>query len=153
MPSSSRTRVSSAVVLVAEQPLGERLGLVLRQALGLVDQDQLLLLLLGRLLELGRLGVDLPLVELARAVDRQPLAHGHRAGAGDQTGDAGEQDGVRRRRGAGDPHHQAEVGDQAVVGAEHRGAQRVAAGAAMAPLEHGDVGAGEARGLSTPPPR
>ncbi len=40
--------------------------------------------------------------------------------------------------GAGDTHHQAQVGDEPVIGAEHRRAQRIAAAGAMPALELGE---------------
>ena len=64
--------------------VGERPRLRLRYALRLIDQDYLLFLLVGRLLELRRFSIDLLLVQLARAVDREPFAHRHRARTCDQ---------------------------------------------------------------------
>jgi hypothetical protein len=103
--------------------------------LALVDQDQLLLLLLGRLAQLVGLGRDLLLVQLARTGNRQPLAHRHRAGARHQAGKARQHQRAFRRGRTRNAHHQAEVGHQPVIGAQHRRPQCVAA-TAMAALEH-----------------
>ena len=46
--------------------------------------------------------------------------------------------------GAGDPHYQRQVGDQTVVGSQHRGAQGVAAATPMTALQLGQVRTGQA---------
>jgi hypothetical protein len=80
-------------------------------------------------------------MQLARTLDRQPLSQRHRDGSGQETGQAGEQDGVPLHLGAGNAHHQAEVGDQPVVRAQDRRPQGVAARRAMAALQPGESGA------------
>ncbi len=80
----------------------------------------------------------LVLVQLARALHRQPLAQGHGEGPGEQAGHAGDEDVVGGQFGAGHAHDQAEVGDQPVVGAEDGGAQGVAAHGAVAALQTRD---------------
>src|SRR5262249_22725525 len=62
--------------LVGHDLLRERRRVVPREAFRLVDERQLLLFLLRDLLELGLLDLDLPLVQLARALDRDPFAEG-----------------------------------------------------------------------------
>ena len=64
----------------------------------------------------ARLGVGL-------RADRDVLARGHRHRARDQPGDAGDQHRCARPLGRGDAEDQARGRDDAVVGAEHRGAQ------------------------------
>ena len=74
---------------------------------------------------LGLFG-DLRLMGIARTVHRQPFAQRHRAGTGDEPAGppAARRDRPTRRRPCPSP---ADVGDQSVVGSEHRRAQRVAA--------------------------
>ena len=108
-------------------------------ALRLQDQRELVLLRFGRLLDLLALLVQLHRRQLASIRDGEPLAERHRARAGDQTGNARQQDRARRRARARDAHHQTEVRHQPVVGAEHCGAQVVARGVAMPRLGATDL--------------
>ena len=138
MASSSRASVSSAVA-VGEQSLRHLARGVRRNALGLVDQSQLRDLLLGDLVQLALLDLKLIGIEFARALHRQPLAQRHRKRAGQQPGDAGQQDRLGPHAGARHAHHQAEDRDQAVVGAQDAGAQRVAAAARCRPSKRATV--------------
>jgi hypothetical protein len=61
-----------------------RFGLVLGEPLGLIDQRQLFLFLLGQLFELVGLGLDLPLIGLPGRADRPPFPQCHRAGTGEE---------------------------------------------------------------------
>jgi len=132
----ARQRIQGAV-LIGHQLGGDGCGFVLGEPLGLIDQGQLLLLLLRDLLDLLRLDGQLPLVEFTGALDREPLAHGHRAGTGEQPRQAGDQDRRSRERGARHAHDQTESGDQAVIRAEHGGAQRVPTNGPVASFEAG----------------
>ena len=76
--------------------------------------------------------------QFARALDRKPLAQRHRAGAREQPGDPGDDDLAREQVRARDAHHEAEVRQQSVIGAQHRSAKRVAGRGSMAPLEARD---------------
>ena len=120
-PSSSRVSVSRAVSGRPHDPPGQRLGLVVGEALGLVDEDQLLELLLGEGRQLLPLDGDLPLVELPLRLHRHPFAGGHGEGAGQQAGQAGQQDDVAVVGAAGHAEDQQEVRDEAVVDAEDAG--------------------------------
>ena len=62
------------------------------EALGPEDRRQLGLLLLGHRLHLGPLEGDLALEQLALALHADVLAGGHAERAGEQAGDAGQQD-------------------------------------------------------------
>ena len=118
-PSSSRTSVSRAVFGSAKIRWAMRARLVRGEALGPVGGGQLGLLLLGHRLHLGPLEGDLALEQLALALHRDVLAGGHAEGAGQQSGDAREQDEARVvGRGAGHAHHQRQVADEAVGDAE-----------------------------------
>ena len=88
----ARQRIQGAIFL-GHQLGGDGCGFVLGEPLGLIDQGQLLLLLLRDLLDLLRLDSKLTLVEFTGALDREPLAHGHGAGPGEQPRQAGHQDG------------------------------------------------------------
>ena len=129
IPSSSRACVSSAVLRVRHQPVGDcRAPHAGMEALLLVDERQLGPLRLRVGLDVRPLDRELSLAELPARLDGDPLAHRHRAGAGDQSGDAGDQDVARRDARARDAHHEARVGHEAVVHAEDRRAERVPAG-------------------------
>ena len=123
--------------------LRQRFGLVLGKPLGLIDQRQLFLFLLGHLLELVGLGLDLPLIGFAGRADREPFSQSHRARAGQQTRKTGHQDRVRRQVRSGHAHDEAQIGAQPVIGPEHGGAQRVAAKGAMPALQPRDRRAAE----------
>ncbi len=138
MPSSSRESVSSALLRSLTMRVGQFARLGLGDAAGLVDQRQFGSFFLRVGLDLGALDGDLLFIEFARALHREPLAERHRAGAGQEAGEAGDQDLVVGQRGAGDAHDQAHVGDKAVVGAQHGRAQGVAAAGLMAALQLGD---------------
>ena len=137
-PSSSRTRVSSAVCGSRNMRAAIRVGLRSREALGHVQGGQLALLLVGHRLELGALELDLALEQLALALHRDVLARGHRERAREQARDPGQQDEVRLARGARDAHHQRQVGHQAVRDAEDDRPQRPGAGAPVPALGAGD---------------
>src|SRR6185437_15271875 len=62
----------------------------------------------------------------------------------EKTGEAGGEDSRRREIGADHAHDEAEIRDQPVIGAEHGGTQRVAADAAVPPLDAGEDAAGHA---------
>jgi hypothetical protein len=109
--------------------------LLAAEALGLVDEREFLLLLLGRLGELVALDRDLSLGEFPGALHREPLAHCHRARAGQGAREAGDEDRLVGRVRAGHAHHQAQHRDEAVVGAQHGGAQGVAPDGAVPALE------------------
>ncbi|KAF2909649.1 hypothetical protein DAI22_11g042200 [Oryza sativa Japonica Group] len=94
--------------------------------------------------EVGELDVELH-------VDGDVLADGHAAGAGDEAGQPGQEDGARvggARR--ADAEHERRGGDEAVAGAQHRGAQPLGAHSAAAVvggfllllclLRHGELG-------------
>ena len=66
--------------------------------------------------QIGPLGIGL-------GTDGNVFAGGHRGGTGHQAGHAGDEDRPGVRAGRGDPEDQAGRGDDAVVGAEHRGPQ------------------------------
>lgn len=123
-------------------------SLILRQTFGLVDQSELLGLLFWECGELVGFESQLPPGLLPGALHRDPLAHGHGPGAGEQAGEAGDDDGVLGEAGAGDAHHQGEVGHEPVVSTEHGGAQGVAADGAVPALQPRDRVAGHARGRS-----
>ena len=131
---------------IGDQLRGDLLRRLRVEPLGAVDQLELAPLLLRVGLELRLLDLDLVLEELARALHREPLAERHRARAGQEPGESGDQDRAPGELGAGDAHDQREVRHQPVVGAEHRGAQGVAARRAMAPLELGEGAALHAAG-------
>src|SRR5258706_361125 len=57
---------------------------------------------------------------------------------------SGEEDGAFGRCRAGNPHDEAQIGNQTVIGAEHSGAQRVSGGGTMAALQARQRGPGEA---------
>src|SRR6185503_3625686 len=107
---------------------GERARLRLGRALRLVDERELLLLFLGCRDELLALDGDLPRVELARALHREPLAERHRERSRQKARQSRDRDRARITTRAGNPHHQAEVRHKPVVDAEHGGPKRVAAG-------------------------
>ncbi len=119
--------------------------LLFGQALGLVDQGEFFRLLLGRGSQFLLLDGDLALVEFAAALDAEPLAHGHRAGAGQQTGQPGDQHRVAAEvhagLGAGHAHDQAHVGAEAVVGAQDGCAKGISTHRAVATFEPGDCAA------------
>src|SRR5207302_11030098 len=71
--------------LVPHELRRDALGLGLRQPLRLVDERQLVLLGLRRLLELLGFLRDLRARELPRVGDREPLPERHRAGASNET--------------------------------------------------------------------
>jgi hypothetical protein len=102
------------------------------QPLLLVDQSQLGLLGIRVRRDVPPLDGELALAELPTRLDGDPFAHRHRAGAGDQAGDTGDQDVLRRDARTGDAHHEAGVRHEAVVDAQHRGTQCVAARGATA---------------------
>ena len=77
-------------------------------------------------------------IQLAGALDRKPLPDGHRQRAGEHPGEAGDQDGVAALRRPGHAHGDAQVRDEAVVGAQDGRPQLIAAAAAMAALDAGD---------------
>jgi hypothetical protein len=72
-------------------------------------------------------------------VASSPFSERHRGRAGDQTGNARQQNRSRRGARAGHAHYEAEVRDEPVVRAEHRGAQIVARGVAVPGLGAADV--------------
>ena len=94
---------------------------------------------LGELRELGfrmvaqriRLAPGIGRFRIGLRAHRHVLARGHRERTRSQAGDAAEQDRAGRRLRGGHAQHQAAGGDQAVVGAQHRGAQPAGALAAM----------------------
>ena len=136
-PSSSRASVSSACSGSATICFASLFASFLRQSLGRVDQRQLLRFRLRILLQLVALEADLVLEELALRAHGHVFAGGHRERAG---GECPRRPRRARARGsdarARDAEDQARVGDQAVVDAEHRGAQVAAAAeVAMAVLE------------------
>ena len=123
----------------ARSAVGELGGLPLRQAFGRVDQRQLLRLRLRVLLQLVALQRDLVLVQLALRAHRNVFAGRHRERAGRKSGDAGQQHQMRVAARAGDAEDQARVRHQAVVDAEHGGAQVAAAAeVAMTALDVAD---------------
>ena len=104
--------------------------------------------------EFGALGIRL-------RADRDIFARRHRHGAGDEPGYAGDQNAAAGGLGGGNPNDQAGGGQDAVIGAEHGGAQpadpldRVAFGMEAQPAhgafcKHIWYGATEARATKTP---
>ncbi len=83
---------------VLEQAAGEGLGFVFGDALGAVDQRQLLQLLVRGDGELGRLQLDLALEQLALGAHRYVFARRHGGSAGEEAGEAGEEDERWHRR-------------------------------------------------------
>ena len=122
----------------------ERVRLVLHQfaahaarlfelhAARLVDQREFFGFFFRVFVQLVALEPDLVLEHLALRAHRHVFARGHRERAGEQSRDAARQHEVRARRRTRDAHDQAGVRDEAVVDAEHRGAQ-VAAAVALVP--------------------
>ena len=72
------------------------------------------------LLQLPFLESVLRLEQLVLRADRDVLTDGHREGAGEEPGDARDDDGLVVRRGARDAHHQRQVRDETVAAAEDR---------------------------------
>ena len=85
-------------------------------------------------------------VDVALAPDRYVLACRHGERSGKQTRDTGEKNELRIVDAARDSHHEAEVGDEAVVGSEHRSPE-IAAARELLAVEWG-VGSVVARWLS-----
>ncbi len=123
-PSSSRARVSSAV-LGSDMIFSATLGRVLAiEALRPVDELELLLLLLGLVAQLAGLHLDLATEQVALAGHADVLAGGHREGTRQQACDTGEQDGAVVGRCAGEAHDKRRVGHQPVADPEDGGARR-----------------------------
>ena len=97
-PSSSRTSDVERLVRVLEDAMRDAGGLVRGEPLRPVRGGQLGLLLLGHRLHLGSFEGDLALEQLALALHRDVLAGGHAERAGEQTGDARQQDEARVAR-------------------------------------------------------
>ena len=89
----------------------------------------------GNIAQLRRFGRDLALIELACALDAEPLTQRHRQGSGQQAGKTCDEDWRSAGTRAGDAHHEAEVRNEAVVGPEDRRSERVAPDRAMATFE------------------
>jgi len=118
-----------------------RLASSLSSPLRLVDQRELALLGLRRLLDLFGFARDLRRRELPGIRHRQPFADRHRARSSDQSRQPDQQDDLVRRAGAGNAHDQAKVRHEPVVRAEHRRPQVVSRSAPMPRLGVRDVGA------------
>ena len=103
------------------------LGQRRRQAPLLVDPGELAQLALRVAAQLALLQADVGLLGVALRADRHVLAGGHRQRAGHQPGDPGGDDRGARRAGRGHAEHEARGRHDAVVGAEHGGAQPVGA--------------------------
>ena len=128
-------------VTLAHDVVDERPGLGVGDALGLVDGGELGALLVGERRQLAALDAQLVLVELALRLHRDPFTRRHGEGTGDEPRDAREQHDAVVARPRGDAHHQGEVGHEAVVDPEHRGAQRAADVGAVPALRAGDAAA------------
>ena len=139
MPSSSRASVSSAEDSLTMRRSATSLRLLLRQALGLIDERKLLGLFGCGLAAISSVSTaNLLFVELAGALHGEPLTERHRSRASEEARKPGDDDLAPAKARAGHPHDQTEVRQQAIVRAEHGRPKRVAGGAAMAALEPGD---------------
>ena len=98
IPSSSRACVSSAVCASRHQRVRDVPRLARGESLLLVDERELGALRVGVRLDVAPLDRELALAQLAARLDRDPLAHRHRARARDQARDAGDQDVASTRR-------------------------------------------------------
>ena len=109
--------------VVRHQLLRDLGGEVRRQPAFDVDRRQLLPLGLRLRGELAALAREVGLLGVRLRAHRHVLAGGHRQCAGDEPGDARDQQRGPLRRGRRDADHQARDRDDAVVGAEDGGAQ------------------------------
>ena len=131
-----------------DELLRQRTGLVFGKAFGLIDQGEFFHFLFRGVLEFGLFDAHLLLGQFARRLHGKPFAHRHGAGPSEHSRDARQRHGLRAGRGvrhaAGDAHDQRQCGNQAVVGAQHGGAQGVAADGAMPAFQARQHSAGHA---------
>ena len=104
---------------VGEDGIDERGGLVGGEPAIEVDLQQDGPLLLRDLAQLLALEGDLVVEQLALASDRDVLADAHAERPRDESGHPGEDDHRLVRIGSRDAHHQGQIGDEAVIRAEH----------------------------------
>ena len=110
--------LTDRVLVVGEDGVHEHRRLLVREAairVGPMEDPPLLFGLFAQLFALER---DLVVEQLTLAADRDVFADAHAEGAGQESGDTGEDDDRRRRVGTGDTHDEGQVGDEAVVGPE-----------------------------------
>jgi hypothetical protein len=88
-----------------------------------VDRRQFLVLVVDIRRELPALAIEVRLFGIRLGADRHILARGHGHGAGNQTGDSGHQYCAVGRVRGGHAHHQARRRHDAVIRAQHGGAQ------------------------------
>ncbi len=111
------------VLRVRDELLGDAARFGRAQALGAIDQRQLLRFGVGIFGKLVSLEADLIFEKLTLRAHRDELAGRHRKCAGGEAGDAGQQHDRRTAARAGDAEDEAGVRHQAVVDAEYRRAQ------------------------------
>ena len=141
-PSSSRACARSAPP--RDSAVATSLRQRRRQAPLLVDAGELAQLAGRVAAELARFQAHVGPLGVALRADRHVLPGGHRQRACHQPGDARDDDRAARRAGRGHAEHEARGRHDAVVGAEHRGAQPVRAVAEM------DLGTGRRRTHAQP---
>jgi len=106
------------------------------QSARFINQRKFFGLFLRRVDNLLALDSDLVGIQLARALHRKPFPQRHRNRAGQQASQPGDQDLLAGKRRSGDTHHQAQVGNQAVIGAQHCRAQSIAARPTVAAFQN-----------------
>ena len=135
--------------------IGDLIGGLRVDALELVEERQLLLLLLGVLGDLLALALDVGRGHFVLGSLGQKGAGGHRQRGGDRARQSGREDRARASRGARDAGHDPEHGGQPVVGAVDRAGDP--AGAAGMPLLAAEdpvepsAGSGDGCGCARPP--
>ena len=122
--------------------LGDCAGGVRREPLGLIHADEFLEFGLGFLDEFASLLVQQCLLGVALGAHRHVLPECHRQCAGDESGDPGGEDRCAIDRGGRHPDHDAGDRDDAVVGAEHSGAQPVQLAVDRTDVRFGGMGLG-----------